>query len=422
MQRKMRKVGQGKFSSGVKILILGTAVGQGIYFLSTPLLTRLFSPEAFALFAIFTASVGVVSMAAAGRYDIAILASKKHARGTQLLVVSILTSFVTVILSAAVICAFEVLSIDVEIRRLGAVLYLVPLAIGLTAIISAFKNYFLLSNRYQEVAIASVIQPAVTALTAVTLGVTLNIAEGLIVSMLAGVLVSLCYCYLTNRELIGAGLRRYFLTSRRVALEYWRYPVIGGPSSVLNGVSLALPVMFLAKYYPIEVVGYYGLIVRVAYAPLGFITQSVSQIYTRRVSIILQDKVSPVGFVIQFGVLLIMISMPPMLVAYFYGADIFERLFGEEWRVAGELMKLLLPSILIKFVASTLSGAMVVAGRLGLVAIWQLISIISISLMFYILGASRTMEEIFSFIMITDVVLYLIYFGMTVYSVRNHRT
>jgi O-antigen/teichoic acid export membrane protein len=64
------------FTKHVLILVSGTVIAQAISILVTPILTRLYTPEEFGLFAIFVAISSVLGSIANGRFELALLLPK----------------------------------------------------------------------------------------------------------------------------------------------------------------------------------------------------------------------------------------------------------------------------------------------------------------------------------------------------------
>jgi len=66
-----------EFSRNVLTLMTGTTIAQAIPIAISPILTRIYTPEDFGVFALFIAIVGFFSVIASARYEQAILIPKK---------------------------------------------------------------------------------------------------------------------------------------------------------------------------------------------------------------------------------------------------------------------------------------------------------------------------------------------------------
>ena len=71
-----KKLLKSEFSRNVMTLLTGSVIAQFIPLLLTPILSRLFSPEEFGLFAFYISIITLFSAIATGRYELAILLPK----------------------------------------------------------------------------------------------------------------------------------------------------------------------------------------------------------------------------------------------------------------------------------------------------------------------------------------------------------
>ncbi|MBK9321222.1 MAG: oligosaccharide flippase family protein [Bacteroidetes bacterium] len=80
------------FVKNVTTLVTGTAIAQFINILSTPLLTRIYSPEEFAVFQIFYSIAAIFSVIATLRYELAIMAPENEEEALDLVSISFYAS------------------------------------------------------------------------------------------------------------------------------------------------------------------------------------------------------------------------------------------------------------------------------------------------------------------------------------------
>ncbi|MDC4533125.1 polysaccharide biosynthesis protein, partial [Acinetobacter baumannii] len=81
---------QGGFLKAVSVLVGGTAFAQLVGLICLPILTRLYSPEDYAVLGIYVAIVSILSVIACLRLEIAIPIPEKDAEAKSLLILSLL--------------------------------------------------------------------------------------------------------------------------------------------------------------------------------------------------------------------------------------------------------------------------------------------------------------------------------------------
>jgi len=80
------KSGSGNhFYKNILKLASGTALGQGLVIASTPIITRLYSPDEMGVLGIFMAFAGFVSVGIGLRYEIAIVSASNQREADHLL-------------------------------------------------------------------------------------------------------------------------------------------------------------------------------------------------------------------------------------------------------------------------------------------------------------------------------------------------
>ena len=62
-----------EFSKNVLTLMTGTTIAQAIPIAISPILTRIYSPEDFGVFVLYTAIVSLVTAISTGKYELAIM-------------------------------------------------------------------------------------------------------------------------------------------------------------------------------------------------------------------------------------------------------------------------------------------------------------------------------------------------------------
>jgi O-antigen/teichoic acid export membrane protein len=175
------------FVQSMGVLMIGTILGQSIYFLSIPVLTRFYEPSVFAEFALFTALVAAIAPVIAGRYEMALIVVNSEEDRSQLLNISILLAVLTSLTCSIIFGILKSLDLVNEFKFLGFYLYLVPAALFFTAIISILRCYSFARHQLYKVAQISVFQPTLMAGFAISFG-WIGLQSGLLMATLASLL------------------------------------------------------------------------------------------------------------------------------------------------------------------------------------------------------------------------------------------
>ena len=78
-----------EFSRNVLTLMTGTTIAQAIPIAISPILTRIYTPEEFGIFALYMAFISIGAAIVTGKYEMAILLPKRNEYAKYLVVISI---------------------------------------------------------------------------------------------------------------------------------------------------------------------------------------------------------------------------------------------------------------------------------------------------------------------------------------------
>ena len=82
-----------EFSRNVLTLMTGTTIAQAIPIAISPILTRIYTPEDFGVFALFLAIISILGVVISARYEFAIILPRKDEDALHLVVLSLLIAF-----------------------------------------------------------------------------------------------------------------------------------------------------------------------------------------------------------------------------------------------------------------------------------------------------------------------------------------
>ena len=419
IKRLFKRIEHSEYGKNFKILATGTLLSQTILVLTSPFITRLYSPEVFGIFSIFVAIVFVVTPIACGRYDVALVIEKEK-NGDSLFVLCILVGFsVSIFLFIIFFIGEEQLKKLLRAEKLHFWWYLIPLVVFLQSIILALYSY---ANRYKHYFIiskANVVKSIMNLLVILALGFAGFSSSGLFIAEILSTIITLVFLI----WIYGTFLKN--LTLERIkklvilAKKYKKFPLYQASSVIINSLRIMLPMFFLAKYFSAEFVGYYALVLKVIFFPLSFISQSVSMLHLKKVSEIIHNKNNAVPYLINITSLLTAIIIVPMILIIIFGPQIFSFIFGLEWTVAGEFASILMPALSVIFIVSTLSSVFASTGNLMLSAIWYVVFFIFQFILLFLFSEKIIIKDLLLLLTITNIVFYIIFYFLIFYAVTH---
>lgn len=347
-----------EFSRNVLTLMTGTTIAQAIPIAISPILTRIYTPEDFGVFALFVAIVGFIAVIASGRYEQAIMLPKYDKYAINIFVLSLMLICLTSFLSFIIIFVFkegilQLLNNDL----LGNWLYFIPVTVFFVALFNLLTNYNNRTKEYKDIAKATVIKSIVLTTVQVLIGFFKNGFVGLIVGqVLAQIFANLKLAknVLKDKTLLA---KISFKNILILAKKYINFPKYNMPHAFLNTISASLPVYMFTPFGS-DVVGYYSLALIIVLSSMMIIAGATAKVYNQKVIEIYNSNDSD-GSIYKFTISKIkelsLKILLPFVIIVVLAPQIFSFIFGSQWKVSGVYLQLLSPYIFMIFIVSIIA-------------------------------------------------------------------
>lgn len=414
---------KGRLLHQVGVLVVGSGVAQAIALVCSPLVTRLYSPDDYAVITVFLAMTGVLLPFACGKYEVAIVVAgtDRHASALTALFFVVATIGALAVLVPVVVMWDEINELF-GCTELGRWVIAVPVMALLGAYAMVGRYVANRRSAYRLISQYLVGQAAVSVAFNLLLGYLGMGANGLLLANVTSVVLGTGWLLWSLRDDMSLALREDLPGIKHVAHKYRDFPIFNATSTVLDAVTLAMPVFFIARVAGQETLGLYGFMMRIAQAPFSLIGGAVSQVHLKHLSDLIAVGQPASAYLRRVTLLLIAIATPPSIALMLYAPDLFSFVFGAQWRSAGDLLVIMMPSIAIQFVVSALSPACGVTGHNRLGALWKAISFAVTLFVLLVFSSAAKSASLFIALSATNVMLYCLYYGFIWYSTANPRS
>ena len=263
-------------------MVGGTVIAQLIAIGSSPILSRLYSPEDFGFFATFMAVLGIASALSLLKYELAIVIekNKEYAKQIQALSFLILAGFTivfTIVLKLIPISVFEKFNLNA-----GNYIYLLVPLVFFTGIFAIQANVLNREKQYKLLALSSIVNKIGIVTFQILFGfIGLNLF-GLVFGNLIGLFITVLIIYFIDRKDFIGFVSYKFSDIKKVAVKHYRFPKYTTPQTLLNTLSQQAPIYILGYFYGLEVVGAYWMAMRIIQLPALLVGDSVRQVYFQK--------------------------------------------------------------------------------------------------------------------------------------------
>ena len=340
------------------MLASATATGQLIIVLASPILTRLYRPEEFGIFAVFVALLGMISVASSLRYEFAIPISRYNLSAFHLLslAMSINIAFSALSLIAMVILRGPI-AVWTKTPALAGYLWLLPVSVFLFGTVRVLNYWAVRHLNYGCVAYTKLSQGVTNVSIQIAAGIArfgvLGLIIGQIVGQVAGVISLARFAKKTFPANAHYSVRRMRLVAARQR-NFARYDT---PAAIIDTASEQLPALLFAVFFNPAIAGFYLLAQRTLSMPVSLIGQAIGQVLYGQCRQAIEDR--RLGEIVRKTVyMLVALVLAPTVVVIVWGEDMFKFVFGVTWGQSGQFATWMIAGIAAQFAYMPVSSVL----------------------------------------------------------------
>lgn len=366
-----------EFNHSVLKLVTGTGLAQLIAIAASPLLTRLYTPEHFGQYGLYISIVAIIAVGVSGRYELALMLPKSHRKASQLLALCLILTLSFSVLIGLGICIYQ-LSFS-PVKPLENWIYILPISIFLTGIFNSLTYWTNRLKQYKVLSLVTIIQRlSSTLIQLLTPLLLFSSVWSLISGQITGLLIAgISMGILTYKSKHYVIKTWNFFSIKKLAKEYKKFPQFSMVSGWLNRLSLEIPVLLLSVYFGAKEVGYYILAKQVVQLPMNIVGQSVGKIFFQKASAVRQNSKQLSQVFISTIKKLCIIGIVPTLFLFLFGKECFTFIFGENWKITGQIIEILIFMFYAQFIISPVSTILGIQNKNEYGVMFNVIFIIS---------------------------------------------
>ena len=401
-----------EFSRNVLTLMTGTSIAQAIPIVISPILTRIYTPENFGVFALFMAITSIFGSIANGRYELAIMLPKKDEDAINIFALGfIINVALSFILFLVVLIFHDTLLSILNNKEISLWLYFIPLSVFMMGCFNLL-NYF--NNRkklYIDLAKANVYKSIGMAVVQLSFIFIKSGVFGLISGQIFSQIISNTKLFFNIKYL---NLFKYIKKVKIIAIgkRYKKFPLIDTFVALIYIVYNRVIIIFLQNFYDSAILGNYFFAERLVQVPLSFLRSSISNVFFEKISKLPKDKIYDEANQLSFQ--LFKYSFVPFFLIIFLSPYYISFIFGDNWSVLSKYMIIISISTYISFLMSPYSYILKIIEKQEVSLFFHFIKFVLILLYFILFNNLNIIEFLFIFILI-DSFVSLIFFNVQVY-------
>lgn len=369
------------YSSRIFRLVGSSVFAQLITVLSSPLLTRFYSPEDFGIFSLYLSFAGIMGPICAFNLELAIQRQETDAKAFGIFELGVLTSICT----ATIFSILFFVLVWFDLMGFGVLhwghAFLVMITLLAISSFSLSRFMLIRLNDFGTINSVTIVRSAVRSGLQCLLGVLSIGSIGLVMGETIGRAAGNLKMIGRFKDSLDFWNRPESFRERLVRLK--NYPLFVAPSTLINAAATLIPVILINNYFSVELAGLYGLVIRAVDLPVGVIGSSVADAFYERAH---RERKRLKELVWTHVASLFVIAVVGAVGVYFTAEMLFEVVFGAAWGGAGKVLTLLLPHFIFQFSIYPVSRTLYLIGRERFKLVYDLMAFFSATLPFMLGG------------------------------------
>lgn len=330
---------ESKFVRNVIIVASGTAGAQAIAMVSSPVLTRMYGPEAFGVMGTFSSMINILAPLAALAYPIAIVLPKEDNDAKAIIKLSFNIALSISLLSLLILVVFNDHLVSLlNISEVKTYMYFIPLILLSSALMQIMEQWMIRTKQFKVSSKVTFTQSLIVNSSKIGIGIFYPVTKVLIffTSIAFGLKAILMYMYAKHRP---KAIKDHTITLKKqyeIAKEYKDFPYFRAPEIFLNSVSTGLPIILLTAFFNPIIAGYYSVVRLVLSLPTQLIGKAVGDVFYPRITEAKNNGENITYLIKKATFYLGMIGIFPFGLIIAFGPQLFSIVFGDEWATSGE--------------------------------------------------------------------------------------
>ena len=351
-------------------LLSANVFAQAIGILVYPILTRMYSPEDFALLNLFVSIASILSLVSTAEYQYAIVLPSEEKKSCSLVHLCLLLLVGTCLVIALSLPFARPIAGLFNAPALAHYWWLLPLCVLGLGLWNILNYWYIHRAAFTRISGYQISQNGFSAIGKIIFGLLGWIQSGLI---WATVLAPLLALWISMSLAWKQHLRELLSVSKQeiaaVAREYSNFPKFSLPRALVNSAGLSLPVWMLTPHFGLGEIGQLSLAIMAAVLPFSLFARACYQVLYQKVSEKVQQRMAIEPMVKRFitgaGGIVILI----LLVVYFILPQMVTFLFGAQWIESAAIIRALYPYLLLTPICGTICFLSDVFGKQK-IAMW----------------------------------------------------
>lgn len=330
---------ENSFSRNLAITFSGHALGQVLGFLFTPFIARIYGPENYGIFALFSAIASSFALISTFQLPTGYVAAKDKRELHVLIQLTIYVLVFFTTLSILVLVFFKEAFMDFfDAGSLNFLIYFIPLYVFFMGIDYVLLGWNIYLKQFGRGAVAKISSVLISKGVTLVYGIFQPTAAGIILGnfIVYPMESAVKFSRQVRDDFVNVVKFVGFRQLKEVFLRFKSYPFLVTPGLLIANLNGQLPVFCFSFYFQQANAGLFALANSIITVPISVITNSTTTVFLQKAAE--TQKADPLllkDLVISLYKKLFLISFLPLTIFAFASEWVFSLVFGSVWEQAG---------------------------------------------------------------------------------------
>lgn len=324
------------FFRNILKLSVSSVVNMTIAIIVTPILSRIYSPEDYGEWGVFSSVVMIVTSFIFLSYENAVVKETDKVKLPSIIYLCLTIATIIIGLTCSIFFIGRWLQIAFFINFPSLTLLIIALCLSAIDILcSNISNRY---SRYNIMSIVGVVMGVSQAGSRLVFGI-IPIAKGLILGNILSIFLKVIL-YLKNiKSVIKKDILRIasFKSIQSVAVDNKKFPLFDAPARFVEFVIGNIVIIILSVYYDMTEIGCYSMISQLVQIPLSLMGTSMSTVYFKDLSVVSTDRIKLKQLTFRTVRVCFFMSVLPAAFLAFGGDYLLVLFLGDKWELAGQM-------------------------------------------------------------------------------------
>lgn len=333
MKETINKIFKSPFLQDSVKISVSNIIMYMLPFVVTSILARLYTPEAFGEWGVFSSFVTIVNIGLFMGFENVIIQAKEEE----------LSHIIKLCITISA-CIISVIAIVFYGGIKGGFPFFTQFPMPLILIVylfiyATYTIFFNLTNRYKQyytLAFSNIVQGVSQATFRISLAfATLIAINGLILgTTMALGLTTIFILFFLRKKLLNLCTKKSLTTTKQLFTKYRNFPLYDAPACMLSFAAFNLPVIILSFYFNKAEIGCFSIILQLLLLPMSFVGSAMGKVFYQRIS---AEHDSIGKTTAEMLKILTIISILPLLFIACGGDKLVVLFLGSQWESAGKV-------------------------------------------------------------------------------------